>query len=191
LNPDHGDSSDKELLAQSITGDTEAFGALMKRHEERIFNLALRIMGDRADALDASQDAFISAYRQASSFRGDSAVGTWLYRIAVNACKDLLRKRSRWVAQDEHTLELLEPSDARLESIVTDRMVIREALARLPDEYREAVVMHDIGGIPYDEIATLTGTQIGTVKSRISRGRRRLAELMEHPEHPGTSKEVR
>ena len=174
-----------------MTGDTAAFGALMKRHEERIFGLALRITGDRSDALDATQDAFISAYRQAASFRGDSAVGTLLDRIAANACKDLLRKRNRWVAQDEQTLELLEPSDARLESIVTDRLVIRDALARLPDEYREAVVMHDLGGIPYDEIATMTGTQIGTVKSRISRGRRRLAELMEHPDRPGTSKEVR
>ncbi|MGH2807943.1 MAG: RNA polymerase sigma factor SigM [Actinomycetota bacterium] len=191
MDPDHRDSSDKELLSQSVAGDTDAFGVLMKRHEQRIFALALRIMGNRSDAFDATQDAFISAYRQAGSFRGDSAVGTWLYRIAVNACKDLLRKRSRWVAQDEQTLEALEVSEARLESAVTDRLVIRDALAALPDEYREAVVMHDIGGIPYEEIASLTGTQIGTVKSRISRGRRRLAELMEHPEHPGTSKEVR
>jgi RNA polymerase sigma-70 factor, ECF subfamily len=191
LGPDRGDSSDKDLLALSVEGDADAFSMLMKRHEDRIFGLALRIMGNRSDALDASQDAFISAFRQAATFRGDSAVGTWLYRIAANACKDLLRKRTRWVAQDEQTLEALEPADARLESTVTSRLVVRDALAKLPDEYREAVVMHDIGGIPYEEIASLTGTQIGTVKSRISRGRRRLAELMEHPDRPGTSKEVR
>ncbi|MDQ3940480.1 MAG: sigma-70 family RNA polymerase sigma factor [Actinomycetota bacterium] len=193
--PDAGESSDAELLTRSATGDTGAFGVLMQRHEDRIFGLCLRILGDRADALDATQDTFIAAFRQAASFRGDSALGTWLYRIGANACKDLLRKKKRWVAQDSHTVEDLAShrtrTESRIEVSVTDRLVIRDALARLPDEYREAVVMHDLGGIPYDEIATLTETHIGTVKSRISRGRRRLAELLEHPSADETSKEVR
>ena len=187
---DPADRSDAELLGLSVTGDTAAFGVLMKRHEDRVFGLAQRILGNRADALDATQDAFVSAFRQAGTFRGDAAVGTWLYRIASNACKDLLRKKKRWVAQDAETLENLGPADARIETAVTDRLVIRDALAQLPEEYREAVVMHDLGGIPYQEIATLTGTHIGTVKSRISRGRRRLAELMEHPSAPHTSKRM-
>lgn len=163
----------------------------MKKHEDKIFGLALRMLGNRSDALDATQDAFIAAYRQAGSFRGDAAVGTWLYRIGANACKDLLRKRKRWITQDNETLEPLQVDTApSTESSVTNRLVIRDALKELPDEYREAVVLHDLGGITYEEIARITETNIGTVKSRISRGRRRLAELLEHPAGPEPSKEV-
>ena len=184
------DPSDAHLLARSVAGDTATFGMLMKRHEDHVFGLAMKILGNRSDALDATQDAFVSAFRQAASFRGDAAVGTWLYRIAANASKDVLRKKKRWVAQDERTIETIGASEPGVESMVADRIVVHDALAQLPDEYREAVVMHDLGGIPYQEIATLTGTHIGTVKSRISRGRRRLAELMEHPSATETSKEV-
>ncbi len=183
--------TDSELLTRAAQGNAEAFGSLMKKHEDKIFGLALRMLGNRSDALDATQDAFIAAYRQAGSFRGDAAVGTWLYRIGANACKDLLRKRKRWIAQDSQTLESLQvDTSPSVESSVTDRLVIREALAKLPDEYREAVALHDLGGVTYEEIARITETNIGTVKSRISRGRRRLAELMEHPAGPEPSKEV-
>ena len=184
------DLSDAELLKETAAGSGVAFGVLMRRHEGRMFALALRMLGDRADALDAMQDAFIAAFRQAGSFRGDAAVGTWIYRIGINACKDLGRKRSRWVAQDEVDVAT-EVGSESIEERVAARMDIREALARLPDEYREAVVMHDLGGIPYEEIARLTGAAIGTVKSRISRGRRRLAESLEPRSDPNPSKGTR
>ena len=184
------DLSDAELLERSAGGSGVAFGVLMRRHEDRIFALALRMLGERADALDATQDAFISAFKQAKSFRGDAAVGTWMYRIAINACKDFARKRNRWVAQDDVDVAVETGGDAIDERVAT-RMDLRAALARLPDEYREAVVMHDLGGIPYDDIAVLTGTMIGTVKSRISRGRKKLAELMEPGSRPGSSKGLR
>ena len=188
---DRAEVSDAELLSRAARGNAEAFGSLMKKHEDKIFALALRMMGNRSDALDATQDAFIAAYRQAGSFRGDAAVGTWLYRIGANACKDLLRKRKRWITRDEETIEPLQVDTApSIETSVTERVVLRDALAKLPDEYREAVVMHDLGGVTYEEIARITETQIGTVKSRISRGRRRLAELLEHPAGPEPSKEV-
>jgi RNA polymerase sigma-70 factor (ECF subfamily) len=173
--------SDEALLSAFVGGERSAFEELVRRHEDRLFGLALRMTGNRSDALDATQDAFVAAFRRAASFRGDAAFGTWLYRIAINASQDLLRKRSRDVVTDTEDTDLpARGSDERVEDAVAARVDLARALAALPEEYREAVVMHDLGGVPYEEIAQLTGTPMGTVKSRISRGRRRLAELLEH-----------
>jgi RNA polymerase sigma-70 factor (ECF subfamily) len=162
----------------------------MRRHEERIFALALRMTGGRADALDATQEAFISAFRQAGRFRGDSAVSTWLYRIAVNSCHDLLRRNRRF-PETKPGEELPErpTSHHGVEEQAVLRIDLARALAALQPEYREAVTMHDLGGVPYEEIATATGAALGTVKSRISRGRRQLAKLLEQPPSVGSSKE--
>lgn len=176
------DSSDEELLRDFLGGDEPSFHVLVRRHEDRIFSVALRIMGDRSDALEAAQETFISLFKQAHSFRGDSALGTWIYSVAVNNCRDLLRKKKRLPAPHEHLPEPA-PRGAGLENAAIARIDVSRALAELSDEYREAVAMHDLGGIPYDEIARLTGVAVGTVKSRISRGRRQLANLLEqHPE---------
>jgi RNA polymerase sigma-70 factor, ECF subfamily len=180
---------DEELLARYLAGSERAFTTLMRRHEDRIFALALRMLGDRADAFDATQDAFVSAFRQARSFRGDSSFGTWLYRVAINSCKDLIRKRKRWGEPTEDA-GVDEPSTEDVEGETTTRLELAAALARLPEEFRDPVVMHDLGGVPYEEIARTTRTNIGTVKSRISRGRKRLAELLEHPAPPQSSKDV-
>jgi len=182
--------SDEDLLRSFVDGNESSFTELMHRHEDRIFALAFRMTGDRGDALDATQETFVTAFRQAPQFRFDSAFGTWLYRVGINACHDLLRKRKRWTLRseddDEQEPDLAGPA---VEDSVVLRLDLTRALAELPSEYREAVVMHDIGGVPYDEIARITEARIGTVKSRISRGRRRLAELLEHPTPPGGSKE--
>ncbi|HEY7876547.1 MAG TPA: sigma-70 family RNA polymerase sigma factor [Actinomycetota bacterium] len=182
--------TDERLLADFVGGEARAFDELVTRHEDRLFSLALRMTGERSDALDATQDAFVAAFRRAGSFRGDAAVGTWLYRIAINATQDLLRKRARNVTQDldEPGHEQPAPGE-RVEDTVAARVDVARALASLPDEYRDAVVMHDLGGVPYDEIANLTGAPMGTVKSRISRGRRQLAELLEHRRPASTSKQ--
>ena len=186
------DLSDAELLNRAATGSGASFGDLMRRHEDRMFAMALRMLGNRSDALDATQEAFMAAYRQAGSFRGEAAVGTWLYRIGINACRDFARKKNRWIAQDDvDRIADTRSAESRFDERIVVRMELQEALAKLPDEYREAVVMHDLGGIPYEDIATLTGTMIGTVKSRISRGRRKLAELLEHRDAPDPSKGVR
>lgn len=184
------DRRDEQLLSDFIAGDRDAFQILVRRHEDRLFALALRMTGNRADALDATQDAFVAAFRRARSFRGDAAFGTWVYRIAINASQDLLRKRKHDSAREveEATDEAVATGrGGRVEDVVTARVDLARALAALPDEYREAVVMHDLGGVPYEEIALLTDTKMGTVKSRISRGRRRLAELLEHPHQAATS----
>jgi RNA polymerase sigma-70 factor (ECF subfamily) len=183
--------SDEQLLEAFVSGERAAFEELVRRHEDRLFGLALRMTGNRTDALDATQDAFVAAFRRARSFRGDAAFGTWLYRIAINATQDVLRKRGRVVlsATEESEAPAAAGTD-RVEDAVVARLDIARALAALPEEYREAVVMHDLGGVPYEEIAQLTGVPMGTVKSRISRGRRQLAGLLEHRDAPEPSKKT-
>ena len=180
--------SDDDLVRSFLDGNQTSFVELMARHEDRIFALAFRMTGDRADALDATQDAFLSAFRQVHRFRFDSAFGTWLYRIATNACYDLLRKRNRWPGDQGEAPEQSDHRASHFDDAVALRLDVSQALAALPEEYRVAVVMHDIGGIPYEDIARTTDTQIGTVKSRISRGRRRLAELLEQRDPSTESK---
>lgn len=180
--------TDEDLLEQAAAGDQSAFTALVRRHEDRVFGIAIRITGDRADALDATQDTFVAVFRQAGSFRAEAAFTTWLYRVAVNACRDLLRRRRRLPEPTEEVPERPRPGIGT-EDLVGLRLDLAQALARLPDEYRDAVLMHDVGAIPYEEIAQITGVALGTVKSRISRGRRRLAELLEQPAPAPASKD--
>jgi RNA polymerase sigma-70 factor (ECF subfamily) len=164
----------------------------MRRHEERAFAIAVRVVNDRSEALDATQEAFVTVYRRASSFRGDAAFTTWLYRITVNACNDALRKKARGGVLESdpqaHPNEIAAQDDVEAE--VGRRVDVARALAALSPEYREAVVLHDLGGVPYEDIATITEVAIGTVKSRISRGRKRLARLLEQPGVSGESEGV-
>jgi RNA polymerase sigma-70 factor, ECF subfamily len=184
--------SDLELLTRCREGDQDAFTRLMKRHEQQVFAIAFRTLGDRNDAADAVQDTFVNVYRRAQSFRGDSAFSTWLYRIAINASKDVLRRKLRApLPQEQDEAHEVAADGPEIADRVAAHSDLAAALAKLPDDYREAVVMFDIGGIPYEEIATITGAALGTVKSRISRGRRRLAELMEQPTPPPSSKEAK
>ena len=183
--------SDEELLEEFSRGREIAYQTLMRRHEDRIFSLAFRMTGDRSDALEATQDTFISAFKQAHSFRGDASFGTWLYRIGINACRDLLRKRKRLPEPVADPAEQLGSTSADFDEIgaVAGRVDLSRALASLPEEYRRAVALHDLGGFPYEEIAAIARVPIGTVKSRISRGRRMLAQLLEQPPGHAASKE--
>jgi RNA polymerase sigma-70 factor (ECF subfamily) len=182
--------SDHDLLEAFLGGDNDAFSGLMERHEDRIFGLCLKMLHNRSDALEASQEIFITAFRRASSFRGDSAFGTWLYRIGINHCKDVLRRRKDVLFEsDQLEIERVDTRHRGIDEAAALRLDLSSALAELPDDYREAVVMHDLGAVPYEEIATLTGVPVGTVKSRISRGRRQLARLLEHAEGMDTSKD--
>jgi RNA polymerase sigma-70 factor, ECF subfamily len=182
--------SDHDLLQSFLEGDNDAFSGLMERHEDRIFGLCLKMLHNRSDALEASQEIFITAFRRAASFRGDSAFGTWLYRIGINHCKDVLRKRKDLLLEsDQLEIERVDTRQRGVDEAAALRLDLSRALAELRDDYREAVVMHDLGGVPYEEIATLTGVPVGTVKSRISRGRRQLGRLLEHGEGVDTSKD--
>lgn len=190
LQPDLADLSDEKLLQRVAGGDQAAFSILADRHEDKIFGLAQRVLGDRGDALDATQEILLTIFRQAGTFRGDSTFSTWLYRIGINTSRDLLRKRRRWQREGDDIGDADLPGTARIDEQVSLRIDLARALDQLSDDYRDAVLLHDVLGTPYEEIARLTKANIGTVKSRISRGRRKLADLMEPSRSPNASKDV-
>lgn len=169
--------TDAELLTRVVSGDRAAFDAIMRAHQDRVFSVCLRILGDRERALDATQDTFLIVFRKARQFQGRSALGTWIYRIAVNTCYDHLRK-----AQRRPTLplpELHDPSDPLAEEAIESaalRPEIETALARIPPDFRDAVILSDLEGLTLPEVAEVLGVPVGTVKSRVFRGRRLLAE---------------
>ena len=168
------DRSDTELLAAHVGGDHAAFGELYRRHEHRLRRLARRTTGCLDDAEDALQDAMLSAHLGAGSFRHNAAVGSWLHRIVVNACLDRLR-RNRFHQVELHD-EMSWVADRTAE--VDTALQVRAALRRLPAGQRAAVVAVDMAGYSIAEAAAALGVAPGTVKSRCSRGRARLAILL-------------
>ncbi|MCW8382009.1 RNA polymerase sigma factor SigM [Streptomyces justiciae] len=196
MNDDH--ASDSDLLARHVDGDPDAFGELVRRHRDRLWAVALRTLGDREEAADAVQDALVSAYRAAHTFRGQSAVTTWLHRITVNACLDRARKaasrKTSPVDDTERLEQLLEPHEeasAPAERNDLHRQLL-EALGTLPHDQRAALVLVDMQGYPVAEAARMLDVPTGTVKSRCARGRARLLPLLTHlrPENTGDSREA-
>ncbi|MFF8786635.1 RNA polymerase sigma factor SigM [Streptomyces sp. NPDC015125] len=178
--------SDADLLALHVKGDPDAFGEIVRRHRDRLWAVALRTLGDREEAADAVQDALVSAYRAAHTFRGQSAVTTWLHRITVNACLDRARKaasrRTSPIAETERLEQLLEPEESA-EAPAERQDLHREllsALRTLPAEQRAALVLVDMQGYPVAEAAAILDIPTGTVKSRCARGRARLLPLVTH-----------
>lgn len=172
--------TDRQLLDAHLAGDAAAFGELVARHRDRLWNLALRTVGNPADAADALQDALVSAFRRAESFRGDAAVTTWLHRIVVNACLDRLRylrsRRTEELPTDDLLLTgIVIPDPAEASDV---RKAVADALAQISTDQRAAIVLVDMEGYSVEDAATLLGCAPGTVKSRCSRGRARLAELL-------------
>lgn len=172
--------SDAELLLAHAEGDPDAFGELVRRHQNRLWSVALGTMRDPDDAADAVQDALISAYRAAAGYRGDAAVTTWLHRIVVNACLDRLRRQRvrPTVELPEHPNEPAESRDRVAEHDTV--IVVRDALARLGEDQRAAVTLVDLHGYSVAEAAEILGVPQGTVKSRCARGRLQLAALLGH-----------
>ena len=166
--------SDAELLAAHVAGDRYAFGELFHRHQRQLHRLARLTTHSREDAEDALQDAMLSAHRGAGAFRHDAAVGSWLHRIVVNACLDRLRRTK---AHPTSPLEDVYPVADRTAQVET-AIVVQRALMRLPVEQRAAVVAVDMQGSSVADTAALLGVAEGTVKSRCSRARVRLAELL-------------
>ncbi|GAB2928121.1 RNA polymerase sigma factor SigM [Streptomyces mayteni] len=178
--------SDDELLARHAAGDPDAFSELVRRHRDRLWAVALRTLGDREEAADALQDALVSAYRAAHTFRGQAAVTTWLHRITVNACLDRIRRaNSRKTApmpEPERLEDLLEPHESAAAPAERQdlRRELRLALDELPAEQRAALVLVDMQGYPVAEAARILNTPVGTIKSRCARGRARLLPLLRH-----------
>ena len=179
------DPRDRELLAAHVAGDRDAFGSLVAAHRDRLWAVALRTLADREEAADALQDALLSAYRAASSYRGEARVTTWLHRIVVNACLDRVRRRqARPTVALPDDLVLADPADPL--GAREERVELERALAALPPDQRAAVVLVDVQGLPLEEAAHVLRIPLGTVKSRCSRGRARLALALGHLRNPET-----
>jgi RNA polymerase sigma-70 factor, ECF subfamily len=177
--------SDAELLARHVNGDRDSFGQLFLRHRDRLWAVAVRTLSDPEEAADALQDAMISAFRRAGSFRGDSAVTTWLHRIVVNACLDRMRRKAARPAAsgaDERTLDNLAATHAAPDpSLASDTALdVMTALRMLSPEQQAALVLVDMLGYPVADAAEILGVSEGTVKSRCARGRARLLPRLGH-----------
>lgn len=181
-----GDVADADLLARHVAGDPDAFGELVRRHRDRLWAVALRTLGDREEAADAVQDALVSAFRAAHTFRGQSAVTTWLHRITVNACLDRARKaasrRTAPVADEENFESLLEPHESA--EVPAERGELHReliaALTTLPPDQRAVLVLVDMQGYSVAEAAAVLDVPTGTVKSRCARARAKLLPLLTH-----------
>jgi len=177
------------LIESARKGDLDAFNTLVVAYQHQVFNLAFRIMGDEAAAADATQEAFISAYKHMGTFRGES-FKSWIYRIVTNACYDELRRRKRRPAVSLN--ELTDERDTEIEYDIPDQAptpedrVEQRELARaiqagidtLPPDQRITLVLSDVQGLSYEEIALVTGAHLGTVKSRLSRARAKLRDYL-------------
>lgn len=175
--------TDEVLVAAAQGGDRAAMDALLRRHHARIWAVCRRLAGNDADAADATQEALLLIVRRLGTFDGRSRFSTWAHRVATNASLDELRRRGRrpvvGLPDDDETgsRTTADPSPA-IDRTVAERMSIDEALAALPEDFRVPVVLRDLGGHDYAEIAAILDLAPGTVRSRIARGRARLAELL-------------
>ena len=182
--------SDAVLLRQHVAGDSDAFGTLFLRHRDRLWAVAVRTLSDPEEAADALQDAMISAFRRAGSFRGDSAVTTWLHRIVVNACLDRMRRRAArpTISGDERLLDAISGSVGTDPSADSDiSLDVMAALRQLPHEQQIALVLVDMLGYPVADAADVLGISQGTVKSRCARGRAKLLPRLSYLRQPDRS----
>lgn len=179
--------SDQELIAASLARDTVAFGELVTRYQNRLYHSLIHVVGSAEDAKDVAQEAFILAFQKLNTFRGDAQFYSWLFRIAFNASVNFRRKNRSLGTSIEATKERIgaEPLDGRddsrpeqpLEQLERQR-IVREALAQTTEEFRVPLVLAEMEGMKYDEIAELLNCPIGTVRSRIHRGRNELREKL-------------
>lgn len=182
-------SNEKALVQQAKAGDRNAFAALVSAYEGKIYNLALRYLGNREDAMDASQEVFLRVFRFLPGFQEESGFSTWIYRIGVNVCKDMLVKRNKRnelsleLPDDEEDYRTVEVSDERYDpQAIVEQSDLREslasAIAELPQQQREMIVLRDIQGLSYEEIGQVLCLESGTVKSRLSRARENLRKKL-------------
>jgi RNA polymerase sigma-70 factor (ECF subfamily) len=186
VNPD-----DDRLIAECRQGRTAAFGELVRRYQDRLFNTVYRMVDNAEDALDVVQDAFVSAYQSLDSFKGDAQFFTWLYRIAINTAITLKRRQRvaysiRSSRSEDRSVDPIDTSDYSrpehgLEKADEERRV-QEALNRLSSEHKTVLVLKDIEGHKYEEMAEMLGVPIGTVRSRLHRARLEMREILEQDE---------
>ena len=177
------------IIREVQNGDVNAFEGIVREYEKSVYNIALRMTGDREDALDVSQEAFLKAYHALPLFRGESKFSVWLYRIVSNACLDFLRERKRRAEvslsvgdEEDETAEMEIRDESLSPETLFERKLTREALQRgllsLPEDQRKILLLREIQGFSYEEIGRILSLESGTVKSRIFRARRKLCEFL-------------
>lgn len=179
---------DQQLIQRCLEGDTDAFGSLVLRYQDRLYHSLIMMVQSPEDARDLAQEAFVHAFRRLDSFRGDSQFYTWLFRIAVNATISFRRKAARRKTTSVESAREsagLEPTDDRGDARPSGRMevaeeqeMVRRALAELSEEFRQAIVLTEIEGMSYEDAAEVVGCPIGTIRSRIHRARNELREKL-------------
>jgi RNA polymerase sigma-70 factor (ECF subfamily) len=185
-------ADDRRLIADCLQGDSAAFGELVRRYQDRLYNTVLRLVGNAEDALDVVQDAFLHAYQALHGFKGDSLFFTWLYRIAINTAISLKRKHRVTLridsgrpdgatAEPMDTSEYSQPGYA-LEQAEQERR-IQQALNGLSPEHRAVLIMKDMEGQKYEVMAEMLQVPIGTIRSRLHRARMELRDLLSRDEH--------
>jgi len=181
--------TDKELIDRVKNGEKAAYDLLVLKYQQRIVNLVSRFVRNQSDALDVTQEAFIKAYRALPNFRGESAFYTWLYRIAVNTAKNHLAVQSRRPSGDGHDvseIEQIEGADALKEQATPENLILKDelqatvlkAIEDLPEDLKTAIMLREIEGLSYEEIASVMECPIGTVRSRIFRAREAIENEM-------------
>lgn len=182
---DPGDDEDREWVLAFQSGRQEGFNRLVLKHKDRIFSLCRRMLGDRDEAEDTAQETFVRVFHGLGEFRREAKFSTWLYRIAVNACKNKLESKPFREARSHRGLDAADsdgapsaPSPAQELEAKGRWQCIEAAIARLDEDQRILVVLRDVEGRSYEEIAEATGLNPGTVKSRLNRGRRQLQEWL-------------
>jgi RNA polymerase sigma-70 factor (ECF subfamily) len=180
-------NDDQQLIDECLSGQTEAFGQLVVRYQDRLYHTLVSVTGSAEDARDVAQDAFVQAFHKLSTFRGQSAFYSWLFRIAMNAAISRKRKNRRPTVSIEAAKENagVEPIDGHPETspshaieLTEQQVMVRTALAELPEDYRTVLVLKEMEGLKYEQIAEIVGCPIGTVRSRIHRGRTELKEKL-------------
>ena len=184
---------DGELISKCKRGDADAFGQLVDRYQQKVYNIAFRMTSNHEDALDLAQESFLRVYRALASYKGESAFSTWVFRIASNVCLDEMRKKKRQprIALSTDSLMAGEEGDYPIEIAASEggnpeqqllqgemRREIIQALNRVSDEHRLVLVLRDIEGYSYEEIADIVGVNVGTIKSRLNRARLALREVL-------------
>jgi RNA polymerase sigma-70 factor (ECF subfamily) len=181
-------TTDEELLARFVSGDYSAFDVIVGRYEERLLNFAYRFLNDQETAQDVVQETFLRVYRKRKEYKAIAHFSTWLFTIAGNLAKSELRRRKRWRFlsldsggdDDERPVDL--PDERHLpDDVVADRMTearIQEAINALPPKYRQAVLLRDVEGMSYQEIAQIANCPVGTIKSRVNRARLKLQKKL-------------
>lgn len=183
-----GPSTDFELTQAAAEGDMRAFEEIYQRHHRRVYSICLRMLQNAAEAEDLTQDVFIQLYRKVGSFRGDSAFTTWLHRLTVNQVLMHFRKRNvkfeRTTEEGETPVQIVSGTENPFRMPIVDKIALDNAIAQLPEGYKNVFVLHDVEGFEHEEVARILGCSVGTSKSQLHKARLKMRKLLKKKANP-------